>query len=280
MPAPGCAQQLRDPARTGALAARPRRAPRRAAAARPAARLGRGGSFGETGLRNMGGLVSMPGTGGRMNEPAPVVNHDPEGLFKGSAPQAGLIEQKMMRKRVEADAQSKEATASSIRAAREELAAKRDERVVPDDERDLVEFFLSTEAADVEWEVARCKPRLTKDFFAVLDTLVGTERFSPAPDEERLAELELLRTYLLEAGEAVERAAVQTAAPAERLKKLLAAPDKKACLLEMAAANEIDAGFFALLDQNIEGARAAGEAEAAEFMTKVKQAAARYSVTV
>ena len=81
------------------------------------------------------------------------------------------------------------------------------------------------------------------------------ERFSPAPDEERLAELELLRTYLLEAGEAVERAAVQTAAPAERLKKLLAAPDKKDCLLEMAAANEIDAGFFALLDQNIEGAR-------------------------
>jgi hypothetical protein len=49
----------------------------------------------------------------------------------------------------------------------------------------------------LQFEVARCRPQLTADFFKQLDTLVGQERFSPKPDEERLAELETLRQVSL-----------------------------------------------------------------------------------
>lgn len=41
---------------------------------------------------------------------------------------------------------------------------------------------------------------------------------------------------------------------------------------------EIDQGLFDLLQQNIDGARAAGQQQAAEFMEKVLVAAKRYSV--
>lgn len=42
--------------------------------------------------------------------------------------------------------------------------------------------------------------------------------------------------------------------------------------------NEIDRSLIDLLDQNIEGATAAKNEQAAEFMRKVKQAALRYMV--
>jgi hypothetical protein len=37
----------------------------------------------------------------------------------------------------------------------------------------------------LQFEVARCRPQLTPEFFKQLDTLVGQERFSPKPDEVR-----------------------------------------------------------------------------------------------
>lgn len=46
----------------------------------------------------------------------------------------------------------------------------------------------------------------------------------------------------------------------ERLKSLLTAPDKRAAILEMASRNEIDAALISLLQQNIAGAKAAGQA--------------------
>merc|ERR1719506_3353101 len=54
--------------------------------------------------------------------------------------------------------------------------------------------------------------------------------------------------------------------PVEKLKALLGAPDKKAHILEMAGNDEIDAPFIALLEQNIEAAKAARADDAAEFM--------------
>lgn len=200
---------------------------------------------------------------------------DPEGLFK-TGPAPGVIERKLMGQRILSDQEAKASVEAFVAAERAELQKRRDERVVPADPHDLVEFFLTTEATDMEFEVARCRPALTKDFFAVVDRLVGVERFSPAPDEDRLGELEALRDYLNEALEAVDKATAMTAAPAERLKRLLASKDKKATLLEMAGANEIDQGLMDLLTQNIEGATAAGQTEAAEFMQKVQQAVGRY----
>lgn len=60
------------------------------------------------------------------------------------------------------------------------------------------------------------------------------ERFAAKPDEDRLIELETLRTYLEEGREAVDKAVASNISAVERMKKLLTAPDKKAMILEMA----------------------------------------------
>lgn len=131
----------------------------------------------------------------------------------------------------------------------------------------------------MQYEVARCRPQLTAEFFKQLDTLVGQERFAPKPDEERLAELETLRQYLEEAKEAVDKAVQANISAVDRMKKLLSAPDKKAMILEMAEANEIDVALMDLLQSNIEAAKGAGQDKAAEFMEKVKTAAAKFLIT-
>jgi hypothetical protein len=202
---------------------------------------------------------------------------DPEGLFK-SAPTPGLIDRKLMQSRVGEDQDTKAAMEQVFQAQKLEVTKRRESRTPPTDPHDLVEYFLDTEATDMDYEVARCRPSLDKDFFATVDRLVGVERFSPAPDEDRLAELETLRDFLKEAVEAVDNAATAVAAAPERMRKLLVAKDKKAMLLEMAGAGEIDQPLIDLLQQNIDGAKNGGQKEAAEFMTKVQQAAMRYLI--
>lgn len=44
----------------------------------------------------------------------------------------------------------------------------------------------------------------------------------------------------------------------------------------MASENEIDSSLITLLDQNIAGARGAGQEQAAQFMEKVKAACTKY----
>ena len=46
-------------------------------------------------------------------------------------------------------------------------------REVPPDDHDLVNFLLDTEAMEMDYEVARCRPRLTAEFFALLDRKIG-----------------------------------------------------------------------------------------------------------
>jgi len=190
----------------------------------------------------------------------------------------GLIDRKLMGQRIDTDQEAQSTISNFIALQKEETQKRRDSRTPPEDPHDLVEYFLDSDSADMEFEVARCRPLLNKDFFGVLDKLVGVQRFSSAPDEDRLAELETLRDYLNEAVAAVDKATAAVAAAPERLKKLLASKDKKAILLEMAGAGEIDQALMDLMEQNIEGAEAAGQKEAAEFMTKVRQAAGRYLI--
>jgi hypothetical protein len=48
-----------------------------------------------------------------------------------------------------------------------------------------------------QYEVARCRPQLTADFFKQLDTMIGAERFAPdGGDEDRLGGALLLRCYV------------------------------------------------------------------------------------
>ena len=68
-------------------------------------------------------------------------------------------------------------------------------------------------------------------------------------------------------------------AAAARLKRLLTAADKKQTILDMAAANELDVALLQLLQQNIDGAARAGNGEAAAFMSKVRDACAKWVVT-
>ena len=70
------------------------------------------------------------------------------------------------------------------------------------------------------------------------------------------------------------------AAPAARMRKLLTAKDKRATLLEMAGANEVDKELIALLDQNAKAAKDAGQEEAAEFLGKVRDAARKFLISV
>ena len=91
-----------------------------------------------------------------------------------------------------------------------------------------------------------------------------------------MAELEVLRDFLGGAVAAFDEQAARLLSPADRMRRLLMAKDKKATLLEMAAANEVDAALVALLGQNAEAAAAAGQAEAAEFLTKVRDAARKF----
>lgn len=61
----------------------------------------------------------------------------------------------------------------------------------------------------------------------------------------------------------MRHAAAGVISATNRLQKLLTAKDKKQCILDMAAANEIDLALIQLLQQNIDGARAAGREDVA-----------------
>ncbi|GLI61874.1 hypothetical protein VaNZ11_004384 [Volvox africanus] len=207
------------------------------------------------------------------------VNYDPEKTFK-RPPETGLIARRMTQKMME---QNKEFASQMQRAKddiRRQVLTRREARNPPDDGLELIEYMLNTDAEDMEFEVARCRPKLTPAFFKQLDSVIGAERFSAKPDQERLAELDTLRQYLEEAVEAVDKAVVKTASATDRLKKLLTSKDKKETILEMAAANEIDQALVDLLQQNIDAAKAAEQTGPAEFMEKVKVAVSKYLVTV
>lgn len=69
--------------------------------------------------------------------------------------------------------------------------------------------------------------------------LAGEQRFAKVSNEDRLAELESLQEFLGPALAALDEVTAKAAAPAERVRRLLQAPDKRATLLEMAGGFEI-----------------------------------------
>lgn len=232
------------------------------------------------GLGDMGGL-DLGGMGGSPSGDDPL-NYDPEGLFKGLTPttlQDGHITRRAVTKNAQTAEEMEAAVKRQQEAALAEAQARRDATTVPDSPTELVDFFLNCDAADMEYFVARTRARLGRDFFAALDGAIGTERFLPEPNEERLAELEGLRAYIEQLLAAQEKVTTGIVSATERLKRLLTAPDKKQCILDMAAANEIDVALISLLQQNIDGAEAAGQAQAAAFMTKVRDACSKYVIT-
>lgn len=206
------------------------------------------------------------------------VGWDPEGIL--GAPIGGHIQRRSLTKEMQANKEFAKQVEEQAQRMREELERKREARIVPGvgEHAKLAEFFLDTEGSEMEYEVARCRPLITQDFFTNLDTCIGQERFAATVNEDRLAELETLRDYLKVTVAEVDQKTANVVAPVDRLKALLTAPDKKAKLLEMAGNNEIDQPFMELLQSNISGARASGQEQAAEFMEKIFNAARKFVI--
>lgn len=205
------------------------------------------------------------------------VGWDPEGIL--GAPTGNHISRRMLQKQVAENAELKETMAKARDEAKRELTQKREARVQPKTHAELIEYMLDTEGDEMTFEVARCRPLLTEEFFTYLKGQISEQRFAKVPNEERLAELESLLEFLGPAIKALDEVTAKAAEPAERLRKLLQAPDKRETLLEMAGDNEIDQPLLDLLQQNIAAAKAANQEKPAEFMQKVHDAARKYLIT-
>lgn len=205
------------------------------------------------------------------------VGWDPEGILSG--PQPGHITRRKMQRSIAEDNADQEKAMAAARAELERRRATREARAVPEGDPELLEFFLNTEVQEMEYEVARCRPRLTPHFFSVLRAEAGALRFAVEQTEERrdrLAELEALEKVLKEALEAYDSMADDLLGAKEKLTTILSAKDKRAAILQLAADSQLDRPLLALLDQNIAAAQGANEAQAAEFMEKVRSAVVKY----
>lgn len=81
------------------------------------------------------------------------VNHDPENLFKGLPVAEGIIERRMMSKQMQTDKQFAAMVTAAQNDDRKKLLLRRQSRTPPTDHIELVEFFLNTEADDMEVRV-------------------------------------------------------------------------------------------------------------------------------
>lgn len=205
------------------------------------------------------------------------VGWDPEGILAN--PQAGHIARRKRQRSMAEEEAVKEAEDKERRKDEERRRAIREARVVPDSDAELVEFFLRTEVQEMEYEVARCRNRLTDGFFQSLRNEIGAIRFrerQAAEDLDRLAELEALEAALRDGMLAYDQITETFLSRKETLQKLFFSKEKKATLLELSSQNLIDRPLLALLDQNISAAQTAGETQAVEFMEKLRGAVVKY----
>ncbi|KAK3434546.1 uncharacterized protein LOC104441873 [Eucalyptus grandis] len=205
------------------------------------------------------------------------VKWDPEGLF--GPPQTGHIARSEFRRRLEKDAEAREEFERHVREENERRRAVRESRDVPDTPAELVEYFLDTEAQEIEFEIARMRPRLNEEFFAHLQFELGQLRFSVSKTEDmedRLIELEALQKALLEGTEAYEKMQVDLVKAKNNLTKILTSKDVKATLLEMVEQNELNRSLLTLLDENIANAQKGNQEKIAAYMEKLRAAVLKY----
>ncbi|XP_068635053.1 uncharacterized protein [Aristolochia californica] len=205
------------------------------------------------------------------------IGWDPEGIL--GSPQGGHISRMEFRKRLEKDADAREAFERQVREEKQRRRAQRESRVVPDTNEELIEYFLDTEARELECEIARIRPRLNKEFLAHLQFELGQLRFAVSRTKDmvdRLIELEAMQKVLEEGIEAYDKMQTELIVAKERLAKILQAQDKKATLLEMLERNELDRSLLTLLDENIANAHKYNQKQAAEYMEKIRSAVLKY----
>ncbi|XP_030500914.2 uncharacterized protein LOC115716292 [Cannabis sativa] len=202
---------------------------------------------------------------------------DPEGIL--GPPQTGHLARVEFKRRLEKDAEAREAFEQQVLEEKARRAALRQSRVAPDSAAGLIEYFLDTEAQDIEFEIARLRPRLTKEFFSHVQLELGQLRFAvPKTEamEDRLIELEALQKALQEGTEAYDKMQTDIVKARENLTKILTSRDVKATLLEMVEQNALNRSLLTLLDENIANAHSGDQKQAAEFMEKVRGAVLKY----
>jgi hypothetical protein len=102
-----------------------------------------------------GGRGGMPGMGPPGGGGGAATAWDPENLL--GAPKEGLIQRRMMAKQMEKDQEFAAAVSATKDDIRRQVLLRRSQRSPPDEPSELVEYFLNSDAEDMEYEVARCR---------------------------------------------------------------------------------------------------------------------------
>lgn len=205
------------------------------------------------------------------------VGWDPEGIL--GPPQTGHLARREFQRRLEREAEAREAFQRQVQEEKERRRILRQSRVVPDTSEELIEYFLDTEAQEVEIEIARLRPRLNQEFFSHLQFELGQLRFAVSKTEameDRLIELEALQKALLEGTGAYDKLQADLITAKNSLTKILTSKDVKATLLELVEKNELNRSLLTLLDENLADAHRANQKQAAEFMEKLRVAVLKY----
>lgn len=205
------------------------------------------------------------------------VTWDPEGIL-GPA-QTGHFARREFQHKLETDAKAREAFQRQLVQEKERRRSLRESRVVPDDIEGLIEYFLDTEAREIEYEIARLRPRLNQEFFSHLKFELGQLRFAVSRTkamEDRLIELEAIQKVLQEGTEAYDKLQSDVVKARVNLAKILRSEDVKATILEMVGQNELNRPLLTLLDENIANAYESDEKQAALYMERVRAAVVKY----
>lgn len=205
------------------------------------------------------------------------IGWDPEGVL--GPPKTGHLARLELKRRLERDAEAREAFQRQAREEKERRQSLRQSRVLPDTPQELIEYLLDTEAQEIEFEIARMRPRLNQEFFSQLKLELGQLRFAVNRTqlmEDRLIELEALEKAIQEGVEAYDKMQDELIKARENLTKILTSKDVKATLLEMVERNEINRSLLALLDENIASAQRGNQKQAAEYMEKLRGAVLKY----
>ncbi|KAL8539726.1 hypothetical protein ACS0TY_001369 [Phlomoides rotata] len=205
------------------------------------------------------------------------IGWDPENILRG--PQSGHIAKLEFKRRLEKDAEARDSFQRQVREETERMRALRESRVIPDTIEELVEYFLDTEAQEIEFEIARVRPRLNDEFFTHLKLELGKLRFAVSKTqdtEDRIIELETLSRALEEGVEAYDKMQSEIVTARKSLVKILTSEDIKATLLDLVEQNELNRSLLTLLDQNIANAYQGNQTQAAEYMEKIRGAMLKY----
>ncbi|KAE8699874.1 21 kDa protein [Hibiscus syriacus] len=213
----------------------------------------------------------------RSNFKVSCVQWDPEGIL--GRPQTGHLARLEFRRRLEKDAEAREAFEQHLRQEKDRRRALRESREIPDTPEEMIEYFLDTEAQEIEFEIARLRHRLDEEFFSHLKFEIGQIRFAVSKTEnmeDRLIELEALQKALQEGTEAYDKMQANLITSKQSLTKILTSKDMNATLLEMLERNELNRSVLTLLDENIASASRGNQKEAVAFMEKARSAILKY----